>query len=57
MVTADKRGEKRPVVCPTCKGTGFVRPTGVLMRLLGFNTALCKDCDGSGWVDRPELAP
>jgi DnaJ-class molecular chaperone len=57
MVTADKGSEKRPVECPTCEGTGFMRPTGVLAKLLGFKTALCKDCDGSGWVDRPEPAP
>jgi DnaJ-class molecular chaperone len=57
MVTADKGSEKRPVECPTCEGTGFMRPTGVLAKLLGFKTALCKDCDRSGRVDRPEPPP
>ena len=53
MVTADNSAKTRSVTCENCPGSGLVRPSGILARLVGFSTALCKVCDGVGRVEKP----
>jgi DnaJ-class molecular chaperone len=52
-VTADNGVETRLVPCENCGGTGFVRASGLLGRLMGLGTTLCKVCDGVGKEEKP----
>jgi DnaJ-class molecular chaperone len=51
-MTADNGAETRWVICENCGGTGFVKPSDILRRLLGLGTALCNVCDGTGTVEK-----
>ena len=48
-MTSDK--SLAPVPCDQCRGTGYVRQTSRLLRLIGVKTAVCDKCDGAGWLD------
>ena len=38
-------------LCPKCRGTGFIQPSGILPEVYANSVQICTTCNGQGFVD------